>query len=484
MSDVKDDPTINQYRGHPNSSRSKRRIQKTRCARVGLGVVVSDSASCSDGSSISPFVLEAGSANKYTMTIGCQSTLQPRARSRSISRIRWTGKPFKMRRNGVSNAIATGLLVAGILIGAVGFYGATTYQTKTVTLTETTTASLTTTATVTVAPVECSIVVKANTTLSANIGPCIGDGLIIAASGITLNCAGHEIIGIGPNLNITFPEIGTAGINLTGTSKVTVENCDVMGFVHGFWVTNSSGDTLTKNTADNNGGGFDFWANTLTKNFVNNMTLTGNTADSNYDGFYLTGSVNSTFSGNTADNNSGIGFSIAGAFDTLTNNTAVVNGIDFYLGGENDTYSANTANDSEDFGFALFNAYNSTFNGNAADGNKDDGFFLASSANNTFSGNIVDSNQGNGFEFSGSPHNILIENTVNSNGNDGFYNPGGSSRFNTLAQNTAVSNGKYGYVDDSTGSGTLGTADTYSLDKCSGNGVGGSSPSGLGTPQP
>ena len=43
-----------------------------------------------------------------------------------------------MGRNGVSNAIATGLLVVGILIGVTGFYAAT-YQTKTATQTETTT---------------------------------------------------------------------------------------------------------------------------------------------------------------------------------------------------------------------------------------------------------------------------------------------------------------------------------------------------------
>jgi len=53
-----------------------------------------------------------------------------------------------MRRNGVSNVIAGGLLVVGILIGVAGFYAATTYQTK-MTQTETTTARLTTTATVT-----------------------------------------------------------------------------------------------------------------------------------------------------------------------------------------------------------------------------------------------------------------------------------------------------------------------------------------------
>lgn len=52
-----------------------------------------------------------------------------------------------MHRNGVSNAIAVGLLIVGVLIGVTGYYVATTYQTKVVTRTETTTARLTTTTT-------------------------------------------------------------------------------------------------------------------------------------------------------------------------------------------------------------------------------------------------------------------------------------------------------------------------------------------------
>jgi len=51
-------------------------------------------------------------------------------------------------RSGVSSAIAAGLLVVGILIGAAGMYAATN-QTKVVTQTETTTANQTATATMT-----------------------------------------------------------------------------------------------------------------------------------------------------------------------------------------------------------------------------------------------------------------------------------------------------------------------------------------------
>ena len=42
-----------------------------------------------------------------------------------------------MRRKGASNAIAIGLLVVGILVGASGYYLATTYQNKVVTQTTT-----------------------------------------------------------------------------------------------------------------------------------------------------------------------------------------------------------------------------------------------------------------------------------------------------------------------------------------------------------
>jgi hypothetical protein len=41
----------------------------------------------------------------------------------------------------------------------------------------------------------------------------------------------------------------------------------------------------------------------------------------------------------------------------------------------------------------------------------------------------------------------------------------------------------YGYFDDSMGSRTRGTANSYSRDECSGNTVGGSNPNWLGAPQ-
>ena len=51
------------------------------------------------------------------------------------------GRMLPRPRRGVSNTVGAGLLVAGIVIGVLGFYVASTYQTKVVTTTETTTAT-------------------------------------------------------------------------------------------------------------------------------------------------------------------------------------------------------------------------------------------------------------------------------------------------------------------------------------------------------
>jgi len=48
-----------------------------------------------------------------------------------------------MLRRGVANSVAAGLLVAGVLIGVLGYYVATTYQTRTVVVMQTTTQTTT-----------------------------------------------------------------------------------------------------------------------------------------------------------------------------------------------------------------------------------------------------------------------------------------------------------------------------------------------------
>lgn len=234
------------------------------------------------------------------------------------------------------------------------------------------------------ASVGCGSAISTDTTLNTNIGPCLGNGLVIGASGVTLNCAGYTILGTGASVGINSTGMTSIAINLTGTSNATVENCNVTGFQVGFLLAHSPNDTLAENTANNN----------------------------SLCGFLYNSSKNDIFSDNTADSNGYYGFALV----VSTGNT----------------FSKNTANNNGFVGFLLFNSSNSnTLTMNTANNNSYDGFFLWGASNNTFTGN------------------------------------------------TANSDSEFGYYDYTTGSGTAGTANLYSSNECSDNGVGCSSPSGL-----
>jgi parallel beta-helix repeat protein len=288
--------------------------------------------------------------------------------------------------------------------------------------------------------------------LNANIGPCPGDGLVIGSSNIVLNCAGHTIHGLG--------ELGKsrdAGINLTGIARAMVENCNITGaFSYGFYLYHSSGDNLTRNTADS----------TYLYGFYlidsNGSTLTGNTANGDNTGFYLDHSSDSALTRNTADSSPyGFGFWITDASNgnTLTGNT-----------GNNDGN-----------GFALLNSSGNNLAGNTANGDRN-GIVLDSSNSSTLTDDTADNNSFNGFNLVGSTNNNLSGNVANNNTYYGFELGSGSSN-NNLSGNVANNNTRYGYYDATAGSGTGGTANSYSGDECSGNGVWGSGPSGLCSPQ-
>ena len=271
----------------------------------------------------------------------------------------------------------------------------------------------------------CGATITKPTILSANIGPCLMNGLIIGHSGITLNCAGHEITGgVGSDV----------GIALNGMTRVTVENCRVTGFLYGFELTSATDNKLIKNVANGNG------------NF----------------GFELYNSTGNTLTTNTADRNGFGGFAVNdSSTDALVKNTADRNPEGFLL--------------FVDSGIALIS--------NTANRNQYDGFSTVDSSANILAMNVAGNNGGPGFSISyDSFNNKLMLNTGNGNTISGFDVDSFSSA-NVFVLNTANSNTMYGYRDFSTGSGTAGTANSYSLDECAVNLVGGSTPTGLCTPQ-
>ena len=106
----------------------------------------------------------------------------------------------------------------------------------------------TTAATATSSGTGCGQVVTTNLTLTANIGPCTGPGLIIQADNITVNLNGHSVVGPGPT-NGTNP-----GIDIETHTGVTVENGSVSNFDVGVFINMSAAVTVTNlNVHDNIG---------------------------------------------------------------------------------------------------------------------------------------------------------------------------------------------------------------------------------------
>lgn len=89
-------------------------------------------------------------------------------------------------------------------------------------------------------PPACGETITSNFTLTANLGPCAGPGLIINADNITVNLNGHSLVGPGPT-DGTNP-----GIEIVGHTGDTVENGSVSNFDIGVLVNMSASNTITR----------------------------------------------------------------------------------------------------------------------------------------------------------------------------------------------------------------------------------------------
>lgn len=90
----------------------------------------------------------------------------------------------------------------------------------------------------------CGSVVTESTALPADVGPCPDDGLIIAASGITLDLGGHRVIGTYDPLLRTPPT--DDGITFRQVEGSRVRNGEVMGFATGVKIDGGGGNRVTR----------------------------------------------------------------------------------------------------------------------------------------------------------------------------------------------------------------------------------------------
>jgi hypothetical protein len=100
-----------------------------------------------------------------------------------------------------------------------------------------------------VSAANCGQTVSADTVLSENVGPCVGNGVLVANDAITLDLGGNRILGFdGPG------DGHEAGIRIQERSGVTVTNGTVSGFDAGVVVAGGGSNTVAGMTIRDNVG--------------------------------------------------------------------------------------------------------------------------------------------------------------------------------------------------------------------------------------
>jgi len=221
-------------------------------------------------------------------------------------------------------------------------------------------------------PIGCGSVVTRSVVLTRDLLGCQGDGLVIGASGITVNLGGHTVAGLVSDDSV--------GIRNAGHADVLVKNGVVRQFERGVQLTGVSGNRLRGLTVELNGSdGIDL-------NHSNGTQVLGGTIRDNFTGvllengsagniggvFVLSDSDRTLLQDNTvANDRPGDGIFVEAGSDrtVLRRNLASLNGDDGIQVDDPDTLLVgNTANDNDDLGIEAV-AGVTDGGGNTASGN-------------------------------------------------------------------------------------------------------------------
>ncbi len=233
----------------------------------------------------------------------------------------------------------------------------------------------------------------------------------IVADGITLDGDGHTITSL-----ITPGHIQNIGVDVSGTTGVTVKNLKISDFRTGIAVT-ASDTSLINNSITNAETGI-----RISNSCV--VTLTDNTANSGTDGIVIISSTGVTLTGNTANDNLDDGINISNSHGTvLTENTAGISegqsnrGISIV--GSNDNFLIeNTVSGNE--AILLFGSSGNTLIKNTVESctNCIAGIMIWESNGNTISKNNVDSTHLWGIKLLNSNDNTITGNEISNHKNE------------------------------------------------------------------
>ena len=115
-------------------------------------------------------------------------------------------------------------------------------------------------------PVEtlsCGATVTQSVTLTQDLGPCPGNGLVVQASGITVDLEGHRIFGAADSSDnrVGIELAAVTGVTVTGSAGKATVLGDVDGFASGVSIDGGSHNTIAKLDVHDNVGPQTFAAN-------------------------------------------------------------------------------------------------------------------------------------------------------------------------------------------------------------------------------
>jgi parallel beta-helix repeat protein len=294
--------------------------------------------------------------------------------------------------------------------------------------------------------ISCGMVVTTNIVAANNLN-CTGDGLIVGASGITINLNGHTIDGDdGPDL----------GIQTAGFDNVKIMNGRITDFDNGVSIDPGSNQAqLTGLEIRSSFAG-------VVATDSNTLTISGNRILSNNNlGILISTSNDSTIQDNRVVGTTADAILLSGvtASDVIGNIVTLNghNGIQLLGPSTGNTVTQNVIARSGNFGIVLEgdSVDGNTISVNRSIGSVEAGIGLSDGDNNVLEGNVLSHNGAFGVRVADAANNNLVKrNQVAGNGDDGIYNEFGSDS-NVYDQNSLIGNAGDGLDTDAGGSTTM-----------------------------
>ena len=285
---------------------------------------------------------------------------------------------------------------------------------------------------------ECGEIIRTNTVLDTNLFNCAGDGLVIKASNIVLDCNGHIISG---------SQVGT-GINITNRNNVVIKNCEIHNFERGIHIYSGEDNLIQNNQIfDSANYGIYLQVNSHSNKITNNF-LSGNY----YNNIRVVASNDNEVKTNTLEGSQKSIYIKSNSEGTIIQDNNIyestINAIALEEQSVKSRVFENTITTSQGDSIYLIDTNTNWIYQNDISNSWEHGIYLKDSTYNTIELNTVTDSTWSGVKLKDSKNNIINGNTLFSNGNYGVYLE--TSNYNRVDYNHLESNEMSGLYLDNT----------------------------------